>query len=211
MSQNSDTLNLKYDRANIALRRDKVLQLSSRGYSQTEISSQLNVSQALVSLDLQYLKCQAAASLNEYITKTIPFEFNKALTGITLVIRDGFKISETANDAKDRLAALELVMEAYEKRMELLTNSAIIDQVATQVNNMKTSLHQLQGQQQQQAVVSATDDAVELPSDSQSSIDYGGYDATTTIQKVEEMRRLGYLNPEFNESRNAKFGPGPNE
>jgi hypothetical protein len=61
---------------------------------------------------------------------------------------------------------------------------------------MKTRLENMQ---QQQAVV-------ELPNDNQSSIDYG-YDARTTVQKVEEMRRLGFMNPAFDENKNRKFGP----
>ena len=171
---------------------------------QLELNYEDIVTQGTCLLASVELKLELAASVNEYITQTIPFEFNKALTGISLVIRDSFKISEAAaTDPKTKLDALRLVIEAYEKRMELLSDSSIIDKVATHINIMKTKLENIQEQEQQQKET-ANDN------DNQSSIDYG-YDAKTTVQKVEEMRRLGFMNPNFDESKNAKFGPGPDQ
>jgi DNA-binding NarL/FixJ family response regulator len=43
---------LKYEKANIELRRGKVLELLTKGHSQTEIANSLNVSNALISLDI---------------------------------------------------------------------------------------------------------------------------------------------------------------
>src|SRR5918992_6055933 len=61
---NSD---LKYDKINIELRRGKVLELLAKGNSQTEIAKALNVSNALISLDIQYLREQAQKELETHI------------------------------------------------------------------------------------------------------------------------------------------------
>jgi predicted transcriptional regulator len=58
---------LKYEKANIELRRGKVLELLSKGHSQTEIAKTLNVSNALISLDLQYIKEKAQKELETHI------------------------------------------------------------------------------------------------------------------------------------------------
>jgi predicted transcriptional regulator len=44
------------------IRREKILELASQNFTQHEIAAKVSCSQSLVSLDLQYLKCQAAES-----------------------------------------------------------------------------------------------------------------------------------------------------
>jgi hypothetical protein len=155
MSENTDNATtLTHKRYLIDIRRQKVLEYASQGLSQHEIGTKLNVSQSLVSLDLQYLKCQAAAAVNEYCTETIPFEFNKALTGLSIVVKDSFKISnDNTVDTRDKLAALGLVISAYEKRMELLTNSTLIDKVAESVFGMQQKVQNIQEEQRQTSEV----------------------------------------------------------
>jgi len=163
MSEISDNLGTGFHKQHlIQLRRAKVLELASQGLSQDQISLKLGCSQSLISLDLQALKYQAAASVSEYTTQTIPFEFQKALSGIAVVIRDSFKIANTTNtDAREKLEALNLVLTAYEKRMELLTNSAMIDKVAQSISNMKKQI--------EKNIHNQPDDN----DNNQSSIDYG--------------------------------------
>ena len=146
MSEEIDNLNPKFHKESIEWRRSKVLELSSKGFTQIDIARILQVSQATISLDLQYLKCQAAQHIREYIDETIPFEFNKAITGFNIVIRDSFVISSSSSttDVRDKLSALSLVMEAYNKKIELLTNSTIINKAAEGVSNMKKELEDIQ-------------------------------------------------------------------
>jgi BMFP domain-containing protein YqiC len=161
MSEISDNLGTDFHKQHlIQLRRAKVPELASQGLTQDQISLKLGCSQSLISLDLQALKCQAAASVSEYVTQTIPFEFQKALSGISVVIRDSFKISNSADtDAREKLEALTLVLTAYEKRLEILTNSTMIDKVAQSISSMKKQIENIQHQADN--------------NDNQSSIDYG--------------------------------------
>jgi hypothetical protein len=88
MSENTNNSRTElHKRHLILMRRNKVMELASQGYNQSQICKSLGVSQSLVSLDLQALKCQAADNVRTWINETLPMEINKALTGISLVVR----------------------------------------------------------------------------------------------------------------------------
>ena len=155
MTENNDnSKGLFYKQYLIDIRRERVLELAAQGLSQTEIASKINCSQALVSLDLQYLRSQAAAAINEYVTHTIPYEFQKALTGFSVVIKESFKISNDSTiDTRDKLAALTLVTTAYEKCIELLSNSTILSKAVESMAEMKNKVNSLKQEEQQTSEV----------------------------------------------------------
>ena len=66
-----------------------------------------------------------------------------------MIIREGWSMFDSTKDVKERLAALSLVMEAYDKRINLLTNSQIANKAAEKVLNMKKEIEDIQQQQQQ--------------------------------------------------------------
>jgi hypothetical protein len=77
---NSD---LKYDKINIELRRGKVLELLSKGYNQRTIAEKLNVSDALISLDIQWIREQSKEGLRTPLQEKLPYEFARACTRLT--------------------------------------------------------------------------------------------------------------------------------
>ena len=56
----------------IEWRRNKVIELKSRGLSQVEIANQLQVSKQLISSDVQYLREQAKEQIKKYVTDHLP-------------------------------------------------------------------------------------------------------------------------------------------
>ena len=76
---NSD---LKYDKINIELRRGKVLELLSKGYNQRTIA-ELNVSDALISLDIQWIREQSKEGLRTPLQEKLLYEFARACTRLT--------------------------------------------------------------------------------------------------------------------------------
>jgi len=140
----SDNSNLRYSRENISLRRGRVLELVAQGLNTVQIAERLNVSRPLISLDLQYLRSEANNNIKEYIDHTIPFTFNQTVKGLDMIIREGWSMSDSTKDVKERLAALSLVMEAYDKRINLLTNSQIVNKAAERVLNMKKEIEDIQ-------------------------------------------------------------------
>ena len=65
-------------------RRSKVIELRSRGMSQIEIARELQVSEASISSDVQYLRSQAKESIKEYVTEHLPEQYQVCLTALTL-------------------------------------------------------------------------------------------------------------------------------
>jgi transcriptional regulator len=49
--------------------------MRARGLSQTEIARELQVSKALISLDIQYLRNQAKETIKEYVTEHLPEQY----------------------------------------------------------------------------------------------------------------------------------------
>jgi hypothetical protein len=67
-------------------RRDRVLELSSQGFTQSDIASVLQVDKSIINRDLAYLRQQARENLQHHIHETIPQEYQKAMTGINQVL-----------------------------------------------------------------------------------------------------------------------------
>ena len=116
---NSD---LKYEKVNIELRRAEVLKLLARGHSQTDIAKKLNVSNALISLDVQFLKEQAQRELRVHIKEVIPFEYARAVSGINDILRRAYEILERMTDTKMQLQTMTLLMQCYGNIMSLATD-----------------------------------------------------------------------------------------
>ena len=124
---------LKYERANIELRRGKVLELLAKGHSQTEIAKTLNVSNALISLDIQYLKERAKKELETHLSDRLPFEYYRAMTGINNVLKRVSKISDSAVDNKTKMECLKLQMELYKSLVSMATDGGIIEKAMKMV------------------------------------------------------------------------------
>jgi hypothetical protein len=144
MSENIHNSNYKYHKENILLRRERVLELSAQGKSQQSIAEELGVHQSLISLDLQAIKCQAASQIKLWVDELIPFEFNKTIAGYNLIIKTAWQAAQDNNvDVRDRLSALQLLSSAYNDKMNMMTNSTIIDNAVRKIENMKREIENI--------------------------------------------------------------------
>ena len=86
-------------RMQVQWRRAKVLELSSQGYTQLEIATQLQVDEPTISRDVQYLRQKAQKNLQKHIHEIVPEEYQKCMAGMknnlkeTLVIAACFSRS----------------------------------------------------------------------------------------------------------------------
>lgn len=142
---------------NLEWRRSKVLELSSQGYTQSEIAKILQVSQPSVNRDLTYLAKQAQENLKTHIQHTLPLEYKRCLNGINQVLKQAWRISQSQDTKKEeRLAALSLVNNCYKFIMDLTTNGVVITDAIRYVQGQmdhlngqeKKLLQDIQGQQQ---------------------------------------------------------------
>ena len=71
----------------IEWRKAKVLELSSQGYNQIEIATNLEVDRSIVSRDIAYLKQKAHENLKTHIQDKLPEEYQNCMTGINQVLK----------------------------------------------------------------------------------------------------------------------------
>ncbi len=75
-------------------RRNKVLELSSQGNSQSEIARILQVGLGTVNRDLSYLRSQAKDNIRKYIDERLPEEYEKCLVGLTSIVKEAWITSQ---------------------------------------------------------------------------------------------------------------------
>jgi biotin operon repressor len=86
VNNSSSSAQLKYSRQNIQLRRAEVLRLQTMGESESSIARSLGVSQAIISLDVQFLRSQARDKIAEHLDN-LGYELDKVLTGLDLLLQ----------------------------------------------------------------------------------------------------------------------------
>jgi hypothetical protein len=119
---------IKNAKQTLEWRRSKVLELSSEGRSQSEISRILQVSVATINTDIQYLRQEAKENIRKYIDERLPFEYHKCLVGLDAIV---CKMSDIVNnvesDSRDVLQATNVKMQAYAMKIDLLSNATVIE------------------------------------------------------------------------------------
>lgn len=129
----------------IAWRREKVLDLSSKGYTVREIAKVLQISHPTIVRDVQFLRRQAKEKISSYIDEQLPAEYQKCLTGITTIMKESWKTAETAEsegDRRDKLQALALAKECYAMKLDLLSSATVVDRAIKFVDKYTSLIQQ---------------------------------------------------------------------
>ena len=135
-------------------RRSKVLELSSQGNSQPEISRTLQISLGTVNKDLSYLRHQAQENLKTHINDKLPEEYQNCMVGINQVLKICWEIvnksrnvnsdnsgqTVTITDNKTVLQALALINDCNKYKMDLTTNGVVITDAIKFVQTNKERL-----------------------------------------------------------------------
>jgi hypothetical protein len=129
----------------IQWRRDKVLELSSKGLSEREIASVLQISAATAHRDITYLSQQAKENISRYIDESLPAEYQKCLAGITSITKESWETAASAEsdgDRRDKLQALALAKECYSMKLDLLSSATVIDRAVKFVDRNRSFMSQ---------------------------------------------------------------------
>jgi predicted transcriptional regulator len=119
LSSNGNNLNVEW-------RRNKVLELSSQGFTQSDIATVLHVTQPTVNKDLAHIRKQAQENLQRHIHEVIPFEYHKAMTGMKHNLKQTLEIAENSSDPRVKLEARRIANDCYKYIMDLTTNSTVV-------------------------------------------------------------------------------------
>jgi hypothetical protein len=126
-------------------RRSKVVEMRSRGMSQTEIAGQLQISIASISSDVQYLRQQAKGTIKEYVTEHLPEQYQVCLCALDTILKHAFEILEPSSDNREKLQAM----------LELLSNATTIDSALNYIIT-KQQQEQQQGEQHKRVRLDST-------------------------------------------------------
>ncbi len=118
---------LSYDttKALVNWRRNKVVELVSKGKSLSQIADLLKVDVSTISRDWSYIQHNSEDVLEKYFTETAPLEVSKALARLTAVSNEAWAIAEQAATDKNqklRIAALTLAKDATLNILDVLSN-----------------------------------------------------------------------------------------
>ena len=123
-----EQISTKMKQREIEWRRSKVLELSSKGNSQTEICIILNIPKSTINRDINYLRTVAKKNIKEHIEERLPYEYEQCLQGMTYIIQQAWTLSQKSadNNIKEKLQSLSLAKDCYSIKMDLLTNSNLL-------------------------------------------------------------------------------------
>jgi hypothetical protein len=121
-------------------RRAKVLELMSKGETnQSEIARILQVDGSIVCRDVAYLRQQAKENIARYVDERLPEEYEKCLVGLNSILKEAWSMSQTDDNVKsDKIKALALAKECYAMKLELLTNTTVVDDAIRFVSSHTT-------------------------------------------------------------------------
>jgi hypothetical protein len=108
-------------------RRNKVLELLSKGDSQSDIAKTLQVDLSIISRDVYHLRQQAKSNIKRYIDERLPEEYEKCLVGLNAITKEAWTTAQNTEDKREKIQALSLAKECYSMKLELLTNATVVD------------------------------------------------------------------------------------
>ena len=121
----------------IAWRQEKVLELAGNGYSEREIAKQLQISYTTIHRDLTVLKQQAKEQIRKYIDEQVPLEYHKTLVGLQNIIKSMSNIIANTTDSREIMQASTIKMQAYNMKMELVSNANLVHEAIDLVDRYR--------------------------------------------------------------------------
>jgi hypothetical protein len=116
-------------------RRAKVLELLSKGNSQSEIAKVLQVGLSIISRDVYFLRQQSKSNIKKYVDERLPEEYGKCLVGLNAITREAWNTAQNTEDKREKTQALSLAKECYSMKLDLLTNATVVDNAIRFVSN----------------------------------------------------------------------------
>ena len=138
-------------------RRNKILELSSEGRNQHQIASILQIGLGTVNRDIHYLKRLAKANISKYINETLRLEYESCLIGLNAILSKTWDITNNPHTSeRDRLQAISISMQAYNMKIDLLSNVTVVERAVQFVDK-----HRGLTQQNEELAIDGTAEPIE--------------------------------------------------
>jgi predicted transcriptional regulator len=175
----------------IDLRRERVLELTSQGYSQRQIANMLQTSHRTVGFDQIFLRQKAKDNIRHYTDERLPEEYEKCLVSINSINREAWTIVQGTEDNKEKIQALSLAKECCSMKLDLLIKVSVMDDAVRFVHEYHSLHHKLQ----QNSDDTDNDNLAKSPAriDNDNSIDEVEGETTTTDKVFKNSSVLSKL------------------
>ena len=110
--------------------------------NQAEIARELQVSEACISLDMQYLREQAKDNIKEYTTQLLPEQYQVCLSALESILKHAYEILQTTDDNREKRQAMELFKDTHLTKLELLSNATTIDSALNYIRSKQSQREQ---------------------------------------------------------------------
>jgi len=128
-------------------RREKVWELRAKGYTLHEIvdemkagHSDVKISHGTVINDLKVKAQEIAESFKSYIEEELLHQHRLAVSGLDAIIKEAWKIYNSEDDSKTKLAALNVVSNAIMNKQAVLGDPEQIQKAIKVVSQLKSRL-----------------------------------------------------------------------
>ena len=111
------------------MRRSRVNELYSQGYSQPEIARILAVGLGTVNRDISYFRNQAKDAMKRHLAERIPEEYQKCLTGLNSLLKETWSSLPETRNMNEKTRVLALVLEIYIKKLMILADPTLTNSI----------------------------------------------------------------------------------
>ena len=88
----------------------------------------MQIALGTVNRDLQILKNLAKNNISKYINETLPLEYQKCMVGLDAILVKTWAVANNIdNMERDKLQGLSIAMQAYNMKLDLLSNATVIE------------------------------------------------------------------------------------
>jgi hypothetical protein len=126
----------------IEWRRAKVVEYVAKGKSLTEIAEILKVSLPTISRDVKDLREEAKQKQQDYIDNELPFQHKLAVSNLDKIIEEAWKLYESEEDSRSKIAALNVIAEAVMKKQAVLGDPEQIEKAIRVVAQLRKQLQE---------------------------------------------------------------------
>lgn len=121
-------------------RRDKVRELTTKGWTQRQIAEELKIDHSMINRDLKFMRLRSSQNIQHYIDKILPAEYEGAIDTLNMIVKEMWELE--AEDNRELIQSRSLIKDCIAMKIELIASGTVVDRAMKFVNRYRGSLPQ---------------------------------------------------------------------
>ena len=121
-------------------RRDKVRELTTKGWTQRQIAEELKIDHSMINRDLKFMRLRSSQNIQHYIDKILPAEYEGAIDTLNMIFKEMWELE--AEDNRELIQSRSLIKDCIAMKIELIASGTVVDRAMKFVNRYRGSLPQ---------------------------------------------------------------------